>query len=85
VRELRELATRSGARYLEPTALRLETRFVDAAAAYDAIGMAVYAAVARLDAVEHGGADSALLAAARGPLERAGFRRELDRLERLAR
>ena len=83
--ELRELAARSGARYLEPTALRLDGRHAESAEAYDAIGMAVYAAVTRLDAVEHGGADTSFLAAARGPLERAGFRRELERLGRLAR
>ena len=83
-RELRELAAESGARYLEPTALRLEGRFVDAAEAYDAVGMALYAAVARLDAVEHGDADRSHLEAARGPLERAGFRREIERLDRLA-
>ena len=83
-RELRGLAAESGARYLEPTALRLEGRFVDAAEAYDAVGMALYAAVARLDAVEHGGAERSHLDAARGPLERAGFRREIERLDRLA-
>jgi class 3 adenylate cyclase len=85
VRELRELAARSGALYLEPAALRLEGRYVESAGAYDGIGMAVHAAVARLDAVEHSGADTSLLAAARGPLERAGFRRELGRLDRLER
>jgi hypothetical protein len=84
-RELRDLAAESGARYLEPTALRLEGRFVEAAEAYDAVGMVVFAAAARLDAVEHGGADRSQLDAARGPLERAGFRREIERLDRLAR
>src|SRR5581483_6064501 len=83
-RELRELVAKSGARYLEPTALRLEGRFNDAAAAYDAVGMAVHAAVARLDAVEQSGADRSLLEEARAPLERAGFRLELERLRRLS-
>jgi len=81
-RELRELATETGAHYLGPTALRLEGRLIDAAEAYDAIGMTMYAAVARLDAVERG-ADPSQLEAALAPLERAGFRRELERLRRL--
>lgn len=82
-RELRELAARSGARYLEPTALRMEGRFGEAAAAYDAVGMSVYAATARLDGVEHGDEPPSTLAAAREPLERAGHVRELERLARL--
>jgi len=44
--------------------------------------MTMYAAVARLDAVERG-ADPSQLEAALAPLERAGFRRELERLRRL--
>jgi hypothetical protein len=60
-----------------------------AAAAYDAIGMRVDAAVARLDAAEAalagGRPEDAkrLAAAAAEPLRRAGFRREIDRAESL--
>lgn len=60
-----------------------------AAAGYDAVGMAVDAAIARLDAAEAARAagrdDDArgLADAAAAPLRRAGFRREADRAESL--
>jgi hypothetical protein len=83
--EVRDLASRSAARYLNPTALRLEGRSVAAGHAYNEVGMAVHSAVALLDAVEQTGADPSLLDRAREPLERAGFHRQLNRLSRLQR
>ena len=61
---MRELAAETSALYLKPTALRLEGHYADAADAYDALGMTVHAAVARVDAVEQGGDDA--VAARRG-------------------
>jgi ATP/maltotriose-dependent transcriptional regulator MalT len=100
---LRRTGESSGARYLGATADRVAGRaavargepaeampLLEAAAAgYDAVGMAVHAAVARLDAAEVAAAtgrgdDARRLAdAAAGPLRRVGFRAEIDRAERL--
>ena len=97
---MRRLRQSSGARYLDPAAERVAgraaaargeaaeglRRLQAAAAAYDRVGMAVDAAVARLDAAEAARAagrddDATRLAdAAAGPLRRAGFRREVERV-----
>jgi hypothetical protein len=93
-REMRELYERSGALYLPPAADYFAGRaalgrgaaaeglelLAAAASGYDAVGMVVNAAVARLDAAEAGAPDRAgLVAAALPPLERAGHLRELAR------
>jgi tetratricopeptide (TPR) repeat protein len=99
---MRRTRESSGARYLDAAANRVAGRVTAsrgeaaegmrlleaAAAAYDAIGMTVDAAVARLDAAEAALAagrreDAKRLAAAAEPLRRAGFRREIDRAESL--
>src|SRR5439155_126891 len=97
--EMRCIRELTGATYLGPGADRVEGRAAAAsgaldnglrllqaaAAGYDAVGMAVDAAVARLDAAEAALAAERteeagrLVATARGPLERAGFLAELER------
>ena len=96
--EMRELHEQSGALYLPPAADRLAGRasigrgavaeglrlLETAASGYEAVGMVVDAAVARLDAVEAGATDAAALVdAALPPLERAGYLRELARARSL--
>ncbi|MGN6797376.1 MAG: ATP-binding protein, partial [Gaiellaceae bacterium] len=96
--EMRELHELSGALYLPPAADALAGRAAigngavedgvrlleNAAVAYDAAGMVIDAAVARLDVAEAGATDAAaLVAAALPPLERAGYVRELARARRL--
>ena len=103
--EMRRIRELTGATYLGPGADRVEgraaaasgaldngLRLLEAAAAgYDAVGMAVDAAVARLDAAEAALAGERaeeagrLVATARGPLERAGFLAELERAASLSR
>ena len=99
---MRRTGESSGARYLAAAAERAAgrvaaargdaaegMRLLEAAAAgYDGAGMAVDAAVARLDAAEAALAagrreDATRLAAAMGTLRRAGFRREIERGESL--
>ena len=80
-----ELASSTGAAYLYPLEARLEGRADEAADGYDALGMAVYAAVTRLDAaeaaLEAGRSDAArgALARARPVLERVGHKPALAR------
>ena len=101
--DMRRMGETTAARYLAPAADRAEGRATAAggdaasgmellgaaAAGYDAIGMAVDAALARLDAAETVRAtgresDGRQLAeAALGPLRRAGFLREIARAESL--
>ena len=96
---MRRLHATSAARYLPPAADRLAGRAAiglgktedglallrSAAAGYDALGMAVEAAVTRLDAAEAGAGDApALVAEALPPLQRAGYLRQLTRAASLS-
>jgi class 3 adenylate cyclase len=100
---MRRVGETTAARYLGPAADRAQgrvtaaggdaaagTRLLEAAAAgYDRVGMAVDAAVARLDAAETAGAAGRedagreLAEAALEPLRHVGFRREIARAELL--
>jgi predicted RNA-binding protein YlqC (UPF0109 family) len=100
---MRRVGESSGARYLAAAADRAQGRVVGsrgeaaqairllegAAAGYDALGMAVDAAVARLDAGEAAvaagreGEARRLADAAAEPLRSAGFRREIARADAL--
>jgi class 3 adenylate cyclase len=85
VARVRELGTLTGAAYLTPLEARLEGRAAEAADGYEALGMAVYASLARLDAAEaavetgHPDAVRESLALALPALERAGHRPALAR------